>query len=103
MGTRNFNPDKINATPARSFCYDRVASLTGVANTIAKRMTIIRELAAEKGQGASAAVAREFKSLCNDADIRGGPISTSEMLLIAVELVPEALGRSRIDVGRLAA
>jgi hypothetical protein len=81
----------------------RRAALTGVANTIAKRMTAIRELAAEKNQQASATeIARQFQFICYGADIRGGPISTSEMMLIA-ELVPEALGNSRIDVGRLAA
>jgi hypothetical protein len=68
---------------------ERRDSLNSVAISIAKRLTAIRELAAESNQPASQSeCALQFKLMCHKANLRGGPITTAEMSLLA-DMVPE--------------
>jgi hypothetical protein len=70
----------------------RKGSLEGLAQVIAQRLTIIKQLHAEKGQlPPSGELARQFKLLCYGSKLRYGPPSTREMELLATSLVPQAI------------
>jgi hypothetical protein len=69
-------------------------SIIGVAEAIARRITSIRNLAAEKGKLPPAGeAARQFSLMCERALLHSGPPSTRHMALLASELVPEAIVR----------
>jgi hypothetical protein len=80
------------------------ASLQGLAAVIAKRITSIRQLHAEKGElPPSGEIAKQFKLLCNGARLQDGPPSTREMELLATDLVPRAIEEFLVRHERLAA
>jgi hypothetical protein len=75
-----------------STTYSRNSSLEGLALVIAKRITAINDIAAEKGeQPKSGENAKQFLWMCERATLHGGAVSTAEMRLLGAELVPEAL------------
>jgi hypothetical protein len=69
-------------------------SIIRLAEIIARRITSIRNLAAEKGERyPGEEVARQFLMICERALLHSGPLSTRHMALLASELVPEAIAR----------
>jgi hypothetical protein len=79
-----------------STTFSRTTSLGAFALVIAKRITAIKDIAAEKGeQPKSGELAKQFFWMCDRATLHGGPISTAEMGLLA-SMVPEALANFRI-------
>jgi hypothetical protein len=69
------------------------SSLNGLASVIARRIVSINEL--HNGNPPPGEKARQFKLLCNGARLASGPVTTSQMLTLAAELVPEHLTRYR--------
>jgi hypothetical protein len=69
-------------------------SIISVAEAIARRITSIRILAAEKGEQPPAGeIARQFSLMGERSLLHSGPLSTRHMALLASELVPEAMER----------
>ena len=68
-------------------------SIHSLAELIANRITSIKQLHAEKGENPSAEIARQFALMCERTALRSGPVTTSEIELLATQLVPEALER----------
>jgi hypothetical protein len=69
-------------------------SIVSVAEAIARRITSIRNLAAEKGEPSPAGeIARQFQVMCERSMLHPGPLSTRHMALLASELVLDAMER----------
>jgi hypothetical protein len=82
----------------------RKGSLQDLAAVIAKRITSIRQLHAEKGaQPPAGEIAKRFKILCDAAQLQDGPPSTCEMEILATALVPKAIEQYLARYERMAA
>ena len=69
-------------------------SINSLAEAIARRITSIRNLAAEKGEPSPAGeIARQFQVMCERSMLHPGPLSTRHMALLASELVLDAMER----------
>jgi hypothetical protein len=70
-------------------------SLTGVAHRIAMRLQEISKAFIDRGEEAPMDIlAREFQTACAEyAELRGGPLTTLEMELLAKKFVPRAIGQ----------
>jgi hypothetical protein len=67
-------------------------SINSLAEAIARRITSIRNLAAEKGEPYPAdEIARQFGLMCERSVLHFGPLSTRHMEVLAAELVPAAM------------
>jgi len=66
-------------------------SLNGLAHTIAKRLKSVDEI--YNGSPPAGEHAKQFKYLCDRADLASGPVTTRQMAYLATELVPEQLAR----------
>lgn len=63
-----------------------------MAETIARRITSVRNIASEKGKPYPAGeMARQFEVMCERSMLHSNPLSTQQMALLATELVPEAM------------
>lgn len=73
----------------------RRSSLTGVAHRIAMRLQEVSKPFAERGERAPREMsAREFKTICAEyEDMHSGPLSTSEIQMLAEKFVPRAVGQ----------
>jgi hypothetical protein len=66
----------------------RATSLNGLAHIIARRFQTL----SQNGNASPEVKAHHFDVLTRHTDnMRGGPVSTAEMEILAVELVPEAV------------
>jgi len=77
-------------------------SIVSVAEAIARRITSIRNLAAEKGEPHPAGEMAQFRIMCERSLLHSGALSTRHMALLASELVPQAVSRLQ-EPERLAA
>jgi hypothetical protein len=78
-------------------------SIISVAEAIARRITLIGNIAAEKGEPYLAGeIARQFSLMCERSVLHFGPLSTRHMEVLAAELVPQAMELLR-EPERLAA
>jgi hypothetical protein len=68
-------------------------SLAGLAAILAKRITSIKQLHAERGEDPSAEISRQFMVVCDRTKLRSGHVTTSDMEYLSSVLVPEAMAR----------
>ena len=68
-------------------------SIISVAEVIARRITSIKQLHAERGENPAAEIARQFSLMCERSLLHSGPLSTQHMAMLASQLVPEAMER----------
>jgi hypothetical protein len=67
-------------------------SIISLAEIIARRITSIRNIAAEKGERFPAGeIARQFFWMCERSMLHSGPLSTRHMEVLAAELVPATM------------
>jgi len=68
-------------------------SMAGLAEILAKRITSIKQIHAERGEDPSAEISRQFLVVCDRTKLRSGHVTTSDMEYLASELVPQAMER----------